>query len=98
MKSKSKFSRYNLRGDIMWCLDWRNGWVRIYNTMIRWNTDWTTNYRYFSVERMRRKFPYDGPAMVSTGSRVGEWTARQAMIVNQAKQIFANDELYAMAA
>ena len=53
VKMKSKFSRYNLKGNIMWCLNWRNGWVRVYNTMIRWNTTWTTNYRYFSVEQIK---------------------------------------------
>jgi hypothetical protein len=31
------------------------------------------------------KFLYDGPVMVSTGQRVTEWTARQAIDVNEAK-------------
>jgi hypothetical protein len=52
-KSKVKFSRYNLKNDIMWCLNSHNGWIRIYNTMIRWNTSWTTNYTYFSVEQIK---------------------------------------------
>ena len=33
---------------------------------------------------------YNGPVMVSTGQRVTEWTARQAMTVNQAKLVNAN--------
>ena len=37
----------------MWCLNWRNGWIRIYNHHIRWNTDWTTNYTYFLVEQIK---------------------------------------------
>ena len=32
----------------------------------------------------------DGPDQVSTGQRVTEWTAQQAMTVNQAKLIDAN--------
>ena len=35
------------------------------------------------------KFSYDGPVMVSTGQRVTEWTARQAMTVNQANSVNA---------
>jgi hypothetical protein len=30
----------------------------------------------FVVIHFSTKFPYDGPAMVSTGQRVTEWTAR----------------------
>lgn len=48
-----KFKRYNLKGNLMWCLNWQNGWVRIYDTMIRWNTSWTAKYTYFSVSNMK---------------------------------------------
>ena len=41
---------------------------------------------------------YNGPAMVSTGQQVTKWTARQAMTVNQAKSVNANDEQFALAA
>jgi len=40
----------------------------------------------------------DGPDMVSTGSRVSEWTTRQAIDVNEANIVIANDEYYALAA
>ena len=39
-----------------------------------------------------------GDALVSTGQRVTEWTARQAIDVNEAKSINANDEVFALAA
>ena len=42
------------------------------------------------VQSQSLKFLYDGPDMVSTGSRVGEWTARQAINVKEAKQVNAN--------
>ena len=54
MKTHSVFNRYKLLGDIKWCLNWRNGWVRIYNTSISWNTDWTIHYTFFSVEQISR--------------------------------------------
>ena len=37
-----------------------------------------------------KQYPYDGPDLVSTGQRVTEWTAQQAMTVNQAKLVNAN--------
>ena len=42
-------SRFKFKGRIMWCLTFRNGWIRIKDTMIRWNTDWTLTHTYFSV-------------------------------------------------
>ena len=44
--------RYSLKGRNTWCLNWRNGWIRFDRVMIRWNTDWNTNYRYFSLEQI----------------------------------------------
>ena len=44
--------RYSLKGRTTWCLNWHNGWIRFDCVMIRWNTDWTTNYRYFSLEQI----------------------------------------------
>jgi hypothetical protein len=35
--------------------------------------------------RNKVKSSFEGPDMVSTGSRVGEWTTRQAIDVNEAK-------------
>jgi len=40
------------------------------------------------------KYTSDGPDMVSTESRVGKWTTRQAIDVNEAKQANANDAFY----
>ena len=45
--------RYNLKGKYMWCLNWRNGWIRVLDVMIRWNTDWTPGHTYFSVTNMK---------------------------------------------
>ena len=50
------------------------------------------------VKKRNYKFSSDGDDLDSTGQRVTEWTARQAMTVNQAKSITANDELYSLAA
>ena len=59
------------------------------------------------------QYASDGEEMVSTGQRVTEWTARQAMTVNQAKlinaktafqywqapvSVAANEEQFALAA
>jgi len=41
---------------------------------------------------------FDGGVQVSTGQRVTEWTARQAIDVNEAKPTIANDEQFLMAA
>ena len=43
-------------------------------------------------------YVYDGGVQVSTGQRVTEWTARQAIDVNEAKTINANDEVFSIAA
>ena len=48
-----KLTRYYLKGNYMWCLNWRNGWIRIYNVMVRWNTDWTVGHTYFSLTNMK---------------------------------------------
>ena len=50
------------------------------------------------VKKRNYKFSSDGDDLDSTGQRVAEWTAQQAMTVNQANQIDANDEVYALAA
>ena len=41
--------RYKLRGNISWCLNLVNGWIRIYDVIVRWNTNWTKGHTYFSV-------------------------------------------------
>lgn len=37
---------------------------------------------------------YNGPAMESIDGQVDEWTTRQAIVVNEAKTINANDNVY----
>lgn len=46
--------RFKLKGDIMWCLLPRNGWIRIKDIMIRWNTTWTPTHTYFSIMDMKK--------------------------------------------
>jgi hypothetical protein len=29
---------------VSWVLTWRNGWVRMGNVVVRWNTDWMKPY------------------------------------------------------
>jgi hypothetical protein len=41
---------------------------------------------------------FDGPDIDSTGQRVTEWTIREATDVIRAKQVNANDSVYALAA
>jgi hypothetical protein len=48
-----KLTRYNLKGNYAWCLNWRNGWIRIHDVMFRWNTDWTVGHTYFSLTNMK---------------------------------------------
>ena len=47
--------RHSLRGKVTWSLNWRNGWIRIVQVMIRWNTHWTKPYTYFSISYMKAK-------------------------------------------
>ena len=49
-------------------------------------------------DRQCVKYLTNGPDTDSTGQRVDAWTIRQAMTVNQAKLINANDERFLMAA
>ena len=37
---------------------------------------------------------YNGPALESIDGQVDEWTTRQAIVVNEAKTINANDNVY----
>ena len=39
----------------MWCLDLSNGWIRMHDVMVRWNTTWTIPYTYFSVTNMKKR-------------------------------------------
>ena len=48
-----KMQCYKLKGSVMWCLNFRNGWIRVKDVMVRWNTDWTIGHTYFSVTAMR---------------------------------------------
>ena len=48
-------SRYKLRGDVTWCLNLSNGWIRIHHVMFRWNTNHTPSYTYLSIGHMRKK-------------------------------------------
>jgi len=48
--------RYKLKGDICWCLNFKNGWIRIYNYMIRWNTDWTIPHIIFSLTNVTKGY------------------------------------------
>lgn len=41
--------RYKLKGDVTWCFNWRNGWVRFWDVIVRWNTNWTPSYTLLSV-------------------------------------------------
>lgn len=50
---RTKLTRFQLHGKVQWCLLYRNGWIRIKNIIVRWNTSWTTDYRYFTVEKVR---------------------------------------------
>lgn len=55
MNKKHSLGRYKLWGSIMWCLNWKNGWVRVGNMMFRWNTDWKSTYMVFGIEHMTRR-------------------------------------------
>lgn len=55
MKLPRYLTRYNVKGDYAWVLNWRNGWIRIHDVMIRWNTDWTVEFTYFSITNMKAR-------------------------------------------
>jgi hypothetical protein len=47
--------RYNIRGKpISWVLNKTNGWIRVYDTIVRWNTNWTQPYTVFSITKAKR--------------------------------------------
>ena len=43
-----------LKGNVMWLIRSKNGWIRIYSVIIRWNTTWTEPYTYFSITNAKR--------------------------------------------
>ena len=49
--------RYKLKGNVRWCLNWKNGWVAFGDWIIRWNTQWldNTDYDLFAIIKMKRK-------------------------------------------
>ena len=46
--------KYSLKTNPAWCLNWQNGWIKISNVVIRWNTTWYEGQHvYFLITKMK---------------------------------------------
>lgn len=51
--------RYSLKTNPAWCLNWKNGWIRFNDYMIRWNTTWypTGEHEIFLISKLKQRKP-----------------------------------------